>query len=731
MEQQLSRTPSSALSARRSPDWRFRAAVAFIAAFVLVLGALPGLGAGTANAGTATLGNFRTTVTVNQAQSDLRPGGHVRYDITATNTQARDTVSRPVSWLPEVRTPNYTALLFYGIDAPAGLTYRASGGQIYSPGNWEQGGNFTGGLSANLSNITEVSDLVRNVADLGPAFVRGQDSRSGWISFDIPDDARGGTSYRAGARLMESRIFPSPSAPATRSTAGIESFTLGAVSSQTRVSIPPAVARVGEPVDLSATVSAGAGSNTPAGTMTFAANGQSQTAPVVNGVATTSMTFATAGNKPVTASFTPSSTTQWRASTATGTVRVEAEATQTNLELDAVEIISGDTISATANVTPADAEGAVEFTVGDQSQTVPVAAGSAIAEFTLDIPENAAVTATFIPANPERYTSSTDTETVTVSSERTATSVAVTPEISRVGEDSTLRATITPAAASGTVTFTVEGDEYTVDVIDGEATAVHQFNATGEVPVTAEFTPADANRYASSTGQATATVQVEATETDLELDTVEVLSGDTLSATARVTPPEADGVVEFTVDGQTQTVPLVDGIATAEFTINSLGDATVTATFVPGNPARYESSSDTESVSVNTETTQLVLSAPDDVVLDEPTSITARIAPTDVDGTVTFTVDGQEYVVDVVDGVAVAEHTFLEYGDYPVTAVFTPSNSDRYTSSEAETTIILEPATGSLDMGSLGSTGGSSDWLATLNLGSLNALVGSTGQFAA
>ncbi|MGX1770138.1 Ig-like domain repeat protein [Dietzia sp. NPDC055343] len=725
----MSRTPSSALSARPSPDWQVRAAIALTAAVVLVLGVLPSLGAGTANAGTATLGNFRTTITVNQSQSDLRPGGHVRYDITAANTQARDTVSRPVSWLPEVKTPNYTALLFYGIDAPAGLTYRASGGQIYSPGNWEQGGNFTGGLSANLSNITEVSDLVRNVADLGPAFVRGQDSRSGWISFNIPHDARGGTSYRAGARLMESRIFPSPSAPATRSTAGIESFTLGAVNSHTRVSIPPAVARVGEPVDLSATVSAAAGSNTPAGTMTFAAVGQSQTAPVVNGVATTSMTFATAGNKPVTATFTPSNTTQWRASTATGTVRVEAEATQTNLELDAVEIISGDTISATANVTPADAEGAVEFTVGDQSQTVPVAAGSAIAEFTLDIPENAAVTATFIPANPERYTSSTDTETVTVSSERTATSVAVTPEISRVGEDSTLRATVTPAAASGTVTFTVEGNEYTVDVIDGEATAVHQFNATGEVPVTAEFTPADANRYASSTGQAIATVQVEATETDLELDAVKIISGDTLSVTARVAPADAVGDVEFVVDGQTQTIPLVGGVATAEFTLDAPTDATLTATFVPTNPDRYTTSSDTESVSVTAETTKLSIAVGDAVVLDEPTALTASVAPAGAEGTVTFTIDGHEYVVDVVDGVAVVEHTFTEYGEYPAAAVFTPKDANRYSSSEVETTIVIDPVTGSLDLGSLGSMGGSSDWMATLNLGSLNALVGSTGQF--
>ncbi|MFD2392889.1 hypothetical protein ACFSSF_02375 [Dietzia aerolata] len=414
----MSRTHSGALAApQAAPTWWGRAALVMAATFALVLGVVPGLSTPAADAGTATLGNFRTTVTVNQGQSDLRPGGHVRYDITATNTQ-----SRSGGWGGLI--PYYTALVLYGIDAPAGLTYRSSGGQIYSPGNWEQGGNFTGGTSGDVGNISGIGDLFSRVGDLT---VRGQDSRTGWISFDIPANAQGGTTYQAGLRLIDAEVAPSPSTPSTRTSANIAAFTLGAVSSQTQVTVPPTVARVGEPVDLTATVAAAAGSNTPAGTMTFTADGQTQTAPVVNGVANTTMTFDTTGPKPVTVTFTPTNTTQWQGSTGNGTVQVESEATQTNLELDAVEIISGDTISATATVTPADANGDVQFTVGDQSQTVPVTAGTASTEFTLDVPENATVTATFLPANPQRYTSSTDTETVMVSSEQTETAVEVSP----------------------------------------------------------------------------------------------------------------------------------------------------------------------------------------------------------------------------------------------------------------------------------------------------------------
>ena len=84
--------------------------------------------------------------------------------------------------------------------------------------------------------------------------------------------------------------------------------------------------------------------------------------------------------------------------------------------------------------------------------------------------------------------------------------------------------------------------------------------------------------------------------------------------------------------------------------------------------------------------------------------------------------------MDVVDGVAVVEHTFTEYGEYPMTAVFTPTDTNRYSSSEVETTIVIDPVTGSLDLGSLAIGGGSADWFATLDLGSLNALVGSAAQ---
>ncbi|MCT2146854.1 hypothetical protein M3E05_17100, partial [Dietzia cinnamea] len=107
-----------------------------------------------------------------------------------------------------------------------------------------------------------------------------------------------------------------------------------------------------------------------------------------------------------------------------------------------------------------------------------------------------------------------------------------------------------------TVTFTVDGTEYPATVIDGVATATHTFTAQGEYPVTADFAPTNTDRYSGSSDQATVNVEAETTATDLTLDPIEVTAGGTIVATASVTPADAEGQVQFTVGGQTDTVTL-------------------------------------------------------------------------------------------------------------------------------------------------------------------------------
>ena len=103
-----------------------------------------------------------------------------------------------------------------------------------------------------------------------------------------------------------------------------------------------------------------------------------------------------------------------------------------------------------------------------------------------------------------------------------------------------------------------------------------------------------ASWVASSVGTGTVNVQSEATQTQLTLDPVAIHDGDQITATARLTPAAATGHVVFTVDGQTQRIPVTGGEAQATFQLITSGEKTVLAAFEPANPARYTTSQDEE-----------------------------------------------------------------------------------------------------------------------------------------
>ncbi|MFN3600179.1 MAG: Ig-like domain repeat protein [Dietzia sp.] len=727
-----------------------RAATVFLSALALVLGLAP---AASAQSGSTRLGNFDFTATLDTGGSQLQPGGIARVAMLAQNHQAG------FPYTPSV-------LNTYGVTMPAGFVGVGGGGSsMENVGNHDRPqNNFWGG---------QPSLIDRSVG-------RGS-TRDGWLTLRIPENAQGGTVYQFGimAHLGTGGSWNGP-------TNNVMRFTLPAVSTSTALTVNPIPARVGQATTLTARVSPSAGSNTPTGRVDFGVGGQTLSATVVNGVATTTATFDTAGSFPVSASFQPTSSTQWSTSIGNGAVNVQTEATQTSLTLDPVSVIEGDSVQASASVSPAGAEGEIEFSVGETTVRVPVASdGSATTELPAESAGEMIVTATFIPADPQRYTSSSDSRTVEVLEQiSTSTSVGVDPEPVRAGEETVLTATITPSDASGTVTFTIGDQTHLATVTDGTATLAHTFSTTGEFPVTAEFTPTDTGRYSGSTGSTTVVVDAEATRTDLTLDPVEITAGGTIRASARVTPAGAAGEIEFTAgettvrvavdsdgsasadiptesagrltvtatfipadadrhtgssdsrtvdieaeatrtdltldpveitaggevrasatitpadaDGQvrfdygdqTLTVPVAsDGTAGASFTARSAGTGTITATFLPADPLRYTESSDSRTVDVIAESTQLsVTVGTDPVRAGEQATVTAIVAPAGASGTVTFTVGGQTFPAQVVGGIATVGYAFATTGDHPVVADFAPTDPGRYASSRGEATVTI------------------------------------------
>ena len=192
-----------------------------------------------------------------------------------------------------------------------------------------------------------------------------------------------------------------------------------------------------------------------------------------------------------------------------------------------------------------------------------------------------------------------DSQSVTVESEATQTTVTVDTDPVRAGEEATLTATVTPADAAGTVTFTVGEHTQTVDVENGTASTIHTFEAAGEHDVVAEFTPADPDRYAGSSD--TLELVVDGADPDATTVTAEPLTvepGEDATLVVDVRPADAAGQVRFTIDDDTVTAPVEDGTATLAQLPSQPGEYTVLIEFLPADPDAYAPSSATTTITV-------------------------------------------------------------------------------------------------------------------------------------
>ena len=406
-----------------------RVMIAILSALALVTGLAP---AATAQSVSSRLVDFTFEGNLNSGGSDLRPGGHVKLDLTATNTHGE-----PSLWPPSTA---HRVLNTYGFTVPSGFTLRGSGGNdMINVGRHDQTNYFGGQPGGTISPNRSVA--------------KGE-SRSGWLSFSIPTNAQGGSShsFRVKAHIGTGGSWHGPASQ-------ILTVKLPAVATTTQaISVSPSTGRVGEDVTLATRVTANHGTNTPTGTVRFTVDGQTRTANVVSGVATTTTSFSTTGSKSVTATFVPSDSKQWSGSSRTGTVNIRTEATQTNLSLDPVEVLAGGTVQASASVNPAGAEGEIEFSAGNELVGVPVGAdGSASVELPADTTGEMTVTATFIPADPSRFGGSSDTQSVEIDAEATQTELTLNPV--EVIEGNTVRASarVTPADAEGEIEFVAGG----------------------------------------------------------------------------------------------------------------------------------------------------------------------------------------------------------------------------------------------------------------------------------
>jgi Bacterial Ig-like domain (group 3) len=177
-------------------------------------------------------------------------------------------------------------------------------------------------------------------------------------------------------------------------------------------------------------------------------------------------------------------------------------------------------------------------------------------------------------------------------------------------------------------------------------------------------------------------------------------SGTAVTLNANVSPAAA-GSVEFK-DGSTvfATVPVTAGAASTTTSALSVGTHSLTASFVPTDPAAFAPSTSAplsyQITGIPATPTTTALAVPATATAGDSVPFTATVSPTAAAGTVQFK-DGATDIgapVAVVSGVATSSWT-ATVGGHNITAVFTPANPANFAASTSTPqTLQVAPAAG-------------------------------------
>ena len=240
----------------------------------------------------------------------------------------------------------------------------------------------------------------------------------------------------------------------------------------------------------------------------------------------------------------------------------------------------------------------------------------------------------------------------------------------KVGEDAVISVKLL-SDATGSVTVTVNGKDYTETVVNGVANVKVADLKAGTYDVAVKYS--GDNNYNAAV--ATSSFTVSKVDSTMDVTVNDIVFGGDLTVDA-VLPDDATGEVVITVNGVDYPVPIVDGKATGTIGGLAAGDYTVTVKYAGDD--KYVGVEITEGV--NVAKAQPVLGV---VIADvdygngfviEATLTGVNSAP--LSGNVIVTVAGKEYTVKVTDGKGIATGDKLAAGTYAFAAVW--AGDDNY-----------------------------------------------------
>ncbi|MBM4513989.1 Ig-like domain repeat protein [Rhodococcus hoagii] len=461
------------------------------------------------------------------------------------------------------------------------------------------------------------------------------------------------------------------------------------------------------------------------GTVQFKDNGTNigSAVAVADGVAALQYSFATAGNHSITAAFAGNagfSNSSAAAQSVTVTTPVVPDAPTTTTLTVPATTVKGTATTLTATVTPANASGSVQFLDGQTPIGGPatVTNGTASVQHSFATSGNHSIGAVFTAGAGFLGSTATAKSIMVIDPvvvDVTTTTTLTVPPTAETGQQITLTANLDPSNAAGSVQFKDGATNIggPVAVVNGTATAQTSFTTAGSHSITAVFTGSTGFKSSTSSAQ-TVTVNAPVVQTSLTLSAPsDAQTGSAITFTAAVTPANAAGTVQFTVDGNNigGGVTVSNGVATLPYTFSAAGVHSVGASFA-GAAGFTNSSATSRPVQVSVPTpadivTTTAVTVPSTATVGQPVTLSAEVSGgTNLPGTVQF-FDGDVPIsgnVDLVDGVATAQHTFASDGAHAITARYSGGQGAKASASPVQS-VQVSPVDNGGDGGGTGSLG--------------------------
>ena len=415
--------------------------------------------------------------------------------------------------------------------------------------------------------------------------------------------------------------------------------------------------------------------NDATGEVIITVNGEDYTAAIENGVASATVSDLKAGDYTVAVKYAGDNNYNG----ATGSAEFSVSKITSDMDVTVNNIVFGEDLIVDA-VLPTDATGEVVITVNGKDYHVAIDNGKAIK--TIGGLAAGDYTVVVKYAGDDKYAGVEFTDVVNVAKADAALNVIINNV--DYGNVFTVNAVLTGvnnAPLTGDVIVTVNGKDYTVNVVNGKGNVTGVKLAAGSYDFTAKFAGDNNYNAVSDSGN----FKVNKVDSVIDVAVSDIKVGEDAVITVKLLS-DATGNVTVNVNGKDYTEPVVNGMANVE--VSGLKADTYDVAVKYSGDNNYNTAVATSSFTVSKVDPTMDVTV-DGIVFGEDLTVEA-VLPADATGKVVIVVDGTSYTANITDGKATQVVKDLTAGYHTVGVKY--GGDDKYNDVVVDGFVIVDKA---------------------------------------